>query len=125
VKVFVRPNQYEKGRAHVAIFNWNRQDSVDVDLSQVLLAGEDYEIRDAQNYFGAPVARGVYNGSPVKVPMTLEVVAEPVGNIPVKPPHSAPQFGAFVVLRPGGNVSPGFIRRTPDVIPGRLSGGRP
>lgn len=125
VKVFFRPNQYEKGRAHVAIFNWNRQDSVDVDLSQVLLAGEDYEIRDAQNYFGAPVARGVYNGSPVKVPMTLEVVAEPVGNIPVKPPHSAPQFGAFVVLRPGGNVSPGFIRRTPDVIPGRLSGGRP
>ena len=121
VKVFVRPNQYEKGRAHIVIFNWIRQASVEVDLSQVLRTGEDYEIRDAQNYFGLPIARGIYNGSPVSIPMTLEALAEPIGNVPIKPGHTAPEFGAFVVLKAGVNFSPGIIRRNPDVIPGRIS----
>src|SRR5918993_2788095 len=46
--VFVRPNQFEAGRAHIAIYNWQRLGSVVVDLSGAgLAAGQSFEIRDA------------------------------------------------------------------------------
>ena len=31
-RVFVRPNQYEAGRANIAVYNWDRQSAIDVDL---------------------------------------------------------------------------------------------
>jgi hypothetical protein len=98
VMVFVRPNRYEPGRAHVAVFNWDLLDAVEVDLSQVLKPGDLFDIRDAQDYFGAAVVGGLYDGSPVVIPMRLEKVAAPVGNVPTLPPHTAPLFGAFVVI---------------------------
>ena len=33
VRTIVRPNRYESGRANIAIFNWDRQGSVNVDVS--------------------------------------------------------------------------------------------
>ena len=99
-QVFVRPNLYERGRAAVAIYNWDMMPAVDVSLRGTgLEAGEHFEVRDAQNYFGPPVASGVYSPwQSVTVPMTgLQVVA-PVGEVAVKPSHTAPEFGAFVVV---------------------------
>jgi hypothetical protein len=97
-RVVVRPNKYEPGRANIAVYNWERKDSVAVDLSGTgLKNGDAFEVVDAQNYFGAPVARGVYDGSPVPLPMKLETVAQPVGKTPVPPRHTGPEFGAFVV----------------------------
>src|SRR6185437_8871425 len=31
VRVFVRPNRYEPGRAHVVVYNWDRADTVEID----------------------------------------------------------------------------------------------
>ena len=62
----VRPNKYEAGRAHIAIYNWGNDSVVPVDISAAKLPdGAAYEIRDAQDYFGAPVAKGTYDGRPV------------------------------------------------------------
>lgn len=97
-KVFIRPNRYEPGRAHVIIYNWSRQSSVPVDLSSVIDSGSEFEIRDAQNYFGAPVVSGKYDGKPVAIPMNLTEVAPAVGDtagLDLK--HTAPEFGVFVV----------------------------
>lgn len=102
VHVAVRPNLYEPGRAHVAVFNWDLAASVNVDLSSVLRIGDRYEIRDAQNYYGAPVVTGFYDGNPVALPMNLTAVAAPVGEVPHiawRFTHTAPQFAAFVVRR--------------------------
>jgi hypothetical protein len=99
-QVFVRPNRYERGRAAVAIYNWDMRPAVDLSLKGTgLETGEHFEVRDAQNYFGQPVASGVYSpGQSVTLPMTgLQVVA-PVGEVAVKPSHTAPEFGAFVVV---------------------------
>ena len=69
-RVFIRPNLYEPGRANIAVYNWDLANQVNVDLSQYLRAGDRYEIRNAQNYFGAPALTGTYDGKPVSLTMT-------------------------------------------------------
>ena len=74
-------------------------DAVSIDLSPILEPGDAFEIRDAQNYFGPPVASGTYAGKSVEIPMGGTAVAAPVGT-PVKPyVHTPKEFGAFVVRR--------------------------
>jgi hypothetical protein len=96
VQVFLRRNAYEPGRAHVVVYNWDRNPAVEVDLSEAVTSGSPFELRDAQNYFGAPVVSGTYDGSPVAVPMTGLEKAAPVGT--EAPPHTAPEFAVFVLF---------------------------
>jgi hypothetical protein len=98
VWTFVRPNRYEPGRANIAIYNWNLQSTVAVDVSGVLTPGKTYVVKDAQNFFGPPVASGTYSGGTITIPMTGLTVATPVGNVPSRPGHTGPEFGAFVVV---------------------------
>jgi uncharacterized protein (TIGR03437 family) len=98
-RVFVRPNQYEPGRAHIAVYNWEMKDSVAVDLSNVLLNGATFEIRDAQNYFGDPLVRGTYTGGAVSIPMNIHVTPSLVGTTPhIDNRHTGQEFGAFVAI---------------------------
>lgn len=81
--VFIRPNQYEAGRAHVAIFNWEGLDSVSVDLSDVLEEGANFIVHNVQDLKGDPVVQGVFDGDPVEFPMLRSDIA--------------PDFDAFLV----------------------------
>jgi hypothetical protein len=94
----VRPNKYETGRGNITIYNWDLKASVDVDVSAAVQPGKQYEVRDAQNFFGPPVASGTYNGGTISIPMTGLAKMRPVGSVGNLPPHSAPQFGAFVIF---------------------------
>lgn len=96
---FVRPNKYETGRANIVIYNWDRADTVPVNVSEVLSKGDRYEILDAENYFGAPVASGTYDGKPVAIKMTGLKAAAPVGNVPAPPVHTLPEFGAYILRK--------------------------
>ena len=99
IDTFIRPNQYERGRATITIFNWQQRPAVEVALSKTgLPRGARFEIRDAQNYFGRPVVAGVYDGKQVSIPMTGLAVASPHGTVAVPPKHTGPEFGTFVVL---------------------------
>ncbi len=98
VWTFVRPNRYEKGRANIAIYNWDLSRTVAVDVSGVLAAGSSYEVRDAENFFGPPVVSGAYKGGAITIPMTGLAAADPNGDVPTPPRHTAPEFGAFVLL---------------------------
>ena len=52
MKVLVRPNKYEPGRANLCVYNWASQKAVDADLSAVgLKTGDRYAVRDVQNFF--------------------------------------------------------------------------
>ncbi len=97
VKMFVRPNAYEPGRANIAVFNWDNQERVDADLAGALKPGDAYEVRDAQLYLGKPVAEGIYDGKPVALPMKLGEVMQPTSTWRFK--HTPLEFGAFVVLK--------------------------
>ena len=102
VKIFLRPNTYEPGRANITIYNWDLDSTVSVDLSSVVSVGGAYEIHNAENFFGAPVASGTYNGGTVAIPMTGLSIATPVGW--PAPTPGGPEFHAFVVqstLGPG------------------------
>ena len=99
-RVFVRPNQYEAGRANVIIYNWSGQATVPVNLSGTTLAPSDaFEVRNVQDLFGGSVLSGVYDGSPVNFPMTAVTAVQPIGGAPSAPPRTGPAFNVFVVLR--------------------------
>ncbi len=85
VKVFVRPNQYEPGRANITVYNWDLKNQVEVDVSATLQRGARFEVRNARDFYGQPVLSGVYDGAPLNLPMA--------GSQP------APEFGAFVLMK--------------------------
>jgi hypothetical protein len=96
---FARPNPFEPGRANVVIYNWDLRSSVQVDLSTAgIKIGDKFQIRDGENWFGGALVSGTYTGAPVTIPMAGLQVALPNGVVPNPQPHTAPQFGVFVVL---------------------------
>lgn len=99
-RVFVRPNKYEPGRAHIVVYNWGRESAVAVDLAGVLRTGDRYEVRNVQDLFGAPVVSGEYRGAPIRIPMTGVTPPAPQGRVLRTAPRTGPAFDAFVVTRP-------------------------
>jgi hypothetical protein len=103
-KIFVRPNQYESGRANIAVYNWDRKEMVEVDLKGVLESGKQFEVRNVQDYFGPPVLRGTYDGRPVKLPM-MDLYATPPTGMKSASVTTSPEFNVFVVLSNTGQIS--------------------
>ena len=115
MKVFVRPNAYEPGRANITVFNLDRLDTVSVDISGAgLKVGDAFEIRDVQDFFGSAAVTGNYGGGNVSIPMTGTTVTSPQGYVLVQPVHTDLEFGAFVLLpvSPGGVTPSDNTRRT-------------
>lgn len=104
--VYLRPNAYEAGRANITVYNWPQSATVSVDVSAVLSVGQGYEVRNAADFFGAAVANGTYDGSPIVLPMTGLSVATPVGV--AAPPATGPKFNVFILLpaSPAGTPTP-------------------
>ncbi|MGA2659825.1 MAG: hypothetical protein ABSH34_20165 [Verrucomicrobiota bacterium] len=96
-QVFVRRNFYETNRANIIVFNWSGQDQAPVDLRGVLSEGMDFEVRNAQDYYGPAVLKGRGSGQPVAVPMTNLSVAQPIG-VEGRAKPTWPEFNVFVVL---------------------------
>ena len=99
-KIFIRPNLYEAGRAHVVVYNWDLDDTVNVDLSSLLAPGATFALTDAQNPFGPPVVSGTYAGGSVSLPMTGLSPAVPVG-VPAPAP-TGPEFNVFILTSTPG-----------------------
>lgn len=97
VKVVVRPNQYEQGRANLIFYNWDLLSTVEVDVSSILPVGASYEVRNAQDFNGAPVQVGTYDGRPLRLPMSGLNVAQPIGYYRY-PGLTGPEFNAFVLI---------------------------
>jgi len=104
-RVIVRSNRYEKGRAHIVVFNWERRASVAVDLSSAgLVEGDIFEIRDVQNLTGTPVVTGRYAGSRIELPMNSSAVLKPHGDTRHDVTHTDSEFGVFLVRRVSGTT---------------------
>jgi uncharacterized protein YjdB len=101
-RVFVRPNLYEPGRATVVIYNWGGQSAVSVDLSGVLGVGQRYEVRNAQDFFGAPVATGTFGGGTLSVPLGGVTPPAVIGGSPTAPLKTGPAFDVFIVTTVAG-----------------------
>ncbi|MEI6085336.1 MAG: hypothetical protein WCS70_13705 [Verrucomicrobiota bacterium] len=101
VEIYVRPSIYEANRANIIIYNWDKADAVKVDpkyFDGIVARGTDYVIRDPQNWFGPPIAKGTYDGKAISIPMKDLPIAEPIGIKSNKlMMHTAPEFGVFVI----------------------------
>ena len=98
--VFVRPNVYEPGRANIIIYNWSRAATVNVNVAGTgLQVGDNYEVRDALNWPGLPVVSGQYNGGTIAIPMAGLFTVMPYRTPEVRPTHTSPEFGVFILLR--------------------------
>jgi hypothetical protein len=97
VAVFVRPNQYEAGRAHIAVYNWAGQGAVTLDLAALLAPGASYQIHNVQDLFGEPIVSGTYDGAPVQLPLTAVPPTEIIGGWVEEPPVTGPEFNAYVL----------------------------
>jgi hypothetical protein len=98
LRVIVRPNALEAGRAHVVVLNPRRQEVVEVDLSGVLAVGKAFRMVSAKDVFGPALAAGTYDGLPVRLPMVAVRPPPPVGMPDAQVPATEPEFGAYVVL---------------------------
>lgn len=100
IRVYIRPNTYDRSRAHVTIYNWAKSATIWIPATSLggikLTPGRQYELRNAQDYFG-DVYTGVYDGKGISVKMTGRTVAQPMG-LSFKPPSTFPEFGAFVLI---------------------------
>jgi hypothetical protein len=95
--VFIRPNTYEIGRAHIIVYNWTGAASVTVNVAGVLAVGDSYSLYSAEA-LGSPVLSGTYSGGSLTVPMTSGTVAQPVG-WSTSIASLRPTFGVFVLKK--------------------------
>jgi hypothetical protein len=75
VRVILRPNKYDRHRAHLIVLNWEKQLEVDVDPGTFLKAGDHYRLLDPRDFFGKPVLTGSADGRPIHLPMKGEFAA--------------------------------------------------
>lgn len=97
--VIVRPNAYEAGRANIIVYNWSQLGSVSADLSSVLRIGDTYEVRNAQNFYAAPVLSGTYGGGSISLPMAAIQPLPLIGRTGSTPQSTGTVFHAFVVVK--------------------------
>ncbi len=88
-KVFVYPNRYEKGRANVAVFNWDGKERVEADLSGALVQGQKYAVYNCLDIKqtierAKPVHGGVFDDRPIALRMRRN--------------KDCPDFDTFLVL---------------------------
>jgi hypothetical protein len=84
------------------IYSFSGATNISINLSSVgLVNGQQFTIRNAQNYYGTPVFTGTYNSSQptVTVPLTgaALLVATPNG-YSFTPATTCPQFCPMVVV---------------------------
>lgn len=75
LRVVLRPNRYDPNRANVAVFNWARQDAVDLSAGSFLAPGDAYRLVNPRDFFGPPVLEGTFEGKPIRMPMQGEFAA--------------------------------------------------
>ena len=97
VEMVVRPNQYEAGRSHVIVYNWDGRSSVGVDVAGILSMGDRYVVHHAQDFFGAPIADGVYTGGPLELSLGAVLPPTPLGTSTPPAPVTGPTFNVFVL----------------------------
>ena len=83
--VFKRVNRYEPQRVHLAVYNWDHQEVVEIDLKGILKEGDAFRVVNVLDYYGPPVLEGKAKGAQIELPM--------------KGHRYEPEFGAYVLFR--------------------------
>ena len=74
-RIVFRPNKYDRNRAHLAIFNWQKSPQVEVAVGEFMKEGERYRLHHPKRLFGKPVHEGACQSGRIVVPMDGEFAA--------------------------------------------------
>ncbi|MGZ2368721.1 hypothetical protein ACXR6G_02940 [Ancylomarina sp. YFZ004] len=114
--IFKRPNKYEPGRSYITIFNRDLNNSVNVDLSDLIDDGAKYEIFDVENLNQGPLLAGVYKGGSIDIPMDLTLITPPNGNVPVIPSHTGIEFGVYLIISSPYSEDESYYTRNKETV---------
>jgi hypothetical protein len=95
--VIVIPNDYEAGRAHIAIYNNSKKDFVDVDVSNIVSVGDSIFLYDVENIW-EPVIEKQYDGGLLSVPLNLTEISDHA-QFYKELNHTDKVFGAYLLLK--------------------------
>ncbi len=82
VKAVLLPNRFDRNRAHLVVYNWDKRQEVEVAAKPFLQNGETFSLKDPQDFFGACIIQTKCEGNSIHVPVKGE-------------------FAVFVVLKEG------------------------
>jgi hypothetical protein len=74
-RIILRPNRYDPSRAHLVIFNWGGNPTVDVAPGDFLRPADTFRLLNPRDLFGQPVVAGPFDGKPIAVPVDGEFAA--------------------------------------------------
>ncbi len=115
---FVIPNHDEPKRAHIAVYNFSSNTTVNVNLSGVLSDGDTYQLYSAQDFAAGAIQTGIYTGTPISVTMTGLTVTPVIYGTNWgmhTPAATSPEFAAFILK--GRSVSGLTIPSNLHVVP--------
>jgi hypothetical protein len=72
LKTVLLPNRFDRNRAHLVIYNWDKAETVKVTAKSFLKNGDSYCLMDPQDFFGSPIAEGKCSGGTILVPVKGE-----------------------------------------------------
>jgi hypothetical protein len=81
-KTIFLPNQYDKNRAHLVIYNLENAEKVRIETGSFFKDGETFRLMNPQDFFGKPVMYGKCSDNTIDVPVKSE-------------------FAVFVILKNG------------------------
>ncbi len=99
LRVVINRNKYDKTIAFVTIYNSKKLKNASIDLSNFLENGKKFSVFDAQNYFGEPVLKDVYDGNPIRLPLLNNKITLPIGKTEQNPVHTGTEFSVFTVQK--------------------------
>lgn len=103
LRVIIRPNPHQPGRANIVVLNPGELAEVELDLAGVLKPMQEFRIVSAKDFYGPSLVAGTYDGQLVRLPMKAVTPPPPVGMPNVKLPVTEQQFAAFVVVPGSGS----------------------
>jgi hypothetical protein len=72
IKSVLLPNRFDRNRAHLVVYNWDKAENVKVRAKPFLKNGNSFRLIDPQNFFGSPIAKGKCSGDTIEVPVKGE-----------------------------------------------------
>ena len=72
VKADLLPNKFDRNRAHLVIFNWDKTQTAEVTTNGFLESGEKFQLMDPKNLFAAPLFEGTCQAGKIRLPIKAE-----------------------------------------------------
>lgn len=68
-KIVLLPNEYDENRAYLAVYNFAKAETVEVEVADFMEEGTAYRLMNPEDLFGEPLAEGVCEGETISAPM--------------------------------------------------------